>query len=142
MVHGKGPALGAALVRASGVGAVTFTGSYAVGAAIHRTVGLDRRGQLEMGGENPVVVLAAADLAKAAAVIPRGAFGLAGQACTGTSRVLVEASLHDALLQWLVAAAEAMTVGDGLARRARQERRRARTGGQGGGAEADHAAAL
>ena len=114
LVHGQGPALGAALVRAPGVGAVTFTGSYAVGAAIQRTIGPDRRCQLEMGGKNPVVVLADADLDKAAAIILRGAFGLAGQACTGTSRVLVEASLHDALLQRLVAAAEAMTVGDGL----------------------------
>ena len=70
------------------VDAVTFTGSTRVGEAIHRQVGPDRRAQLEMGGKNPVVVAEDADLDRAAALIAKGAFGLSGQACTGTSRVI------------------------------------------------------
>ena len=48
-----------------------------------------QRTQLEMGGKNPVLVLEDADLDRAATLIAKGAFGLSGQACTGTSRVIV-----------------------------------------------------
>jgi aldehyde dehydrogenase (NAD+) len=113
LVHGGGEA-GAALVADSRVGAVTFTGSTAVGAAIHGASTPRQRCQLEMGGKNPVVVLADADLDRAAALIARGAFGLAGQACTGTSRVVVEDAVHDELVDRLVAAARARVVGNGL----------------------------
>jgi aldehyde dehydrogenase (NAD+) len=114
LVHG-GAETGGALVSDERVGAVTFTGSYAVGASIHRAVGPAVRCQLEMGGKNPVVVLEDADLDRAAGVIARGAFGLSGQACTGTSRVIVHDAVHDALVDKLVAAARSRTVGDGLA---------------------------
>jgi aldehyde dehydrogenase (NAD+) len=114
LVHG-GPAAGAALVADPRVGAITFTGSSAVGAAIHRATTPRQRCQLEMGGKNPMVVLADADLDRAAALIVRGAFGLSGQACTGTSRVLVEDAVHDALVERLVAAARGRTLGHGLA---------------------------
>lgn len=113
LVHGGGAA-GAALASDPRVDAVTFTGSTAVGAAIHRTVGPRQRCQLEMGGKNPVVVLSDADLDRAAALIARGAFGLSGQACTGTSRVIVEDSVHDGLVKRLVIEAGKRTVGNGL----------------------------
>ena len=61
--------------RRSRGAAVTFTGSTAVGRSIHRSVGPERRVQLEMGGKNPVVVLADADVDAAAALIVNGAFG-------------------------------------------------------------------
>ena len=98
LVHGGGE-VGSALVSDKRVGAVTFTGSSAVGAAIHRSMGPSRRSQLEMGGKNPVVVLADADLQRAADIVARGAFGLAGQACTGTSRMIVHDSIHDELVE-------------------------------------------
>jgi aldehyde dehydrogenase (NAD+) len=113
LVQGGG-ATGAALVADARVGAVTFTGSYAVGKAIHAAAGPTRRTQLEMGGKNPVVVLADADLERAAQIIVKGAFGLSGQACTGTSRVVAQDEVHDALLARVVELAEQRVVGSGL----------------------------
>lgn len=112
LIHGDGKA-GAAVVADERVAAVTFTGSTDVGQAIHRDVGPARRVQLEMGGKNPVVVLADADLDKAAALIVKGAFGLSGQACTGTSRVIADAAIHDALLDRVVGLAENLVIGAG-----------------------------
>jgi aldehyde dehydrogenase (NAD+) len=116
LVHG-GAEAGSALVADPRVAAITFTGSSAVGAAKHRATTAQQRCQLEMGGKNPMLVLADADLDRAAALIVRGAFGLSGQACTGTSRVIVEDTVHDALVERLVAAARDRVVGDGLAER-------------------------
>lgn len=113
LVHG-GAEVGGALVADRRVGAVTFTGSYEVGATIHRTVGPSQRCQLEMGGKNPVVVLEDADIDRATDVIMRGAFGLSGQACTGTSRVIVHDAVHDSLVDRLVEAARSRRLGDGL----------------------------
>ncbi|WP_448627523.1 aldehyde dehydrogenase family protein [Geodermatophilus sp. URMC 64] len=114
VLHG-GAEVAQALVADERVDAVTFTGSTAVGEAIHRAVPASRRTQLEMGGKNPVVVLEDADLDRAAALIAKGAFGLSGQACTGTSRVIVHDAVHDALVDRLAAKARALRVGPGLA---------------------------
>jgi aldehyde dehydrogenase (NAD+) len=76
-------------------------------------MGLGRRVQLELGGKNPVVVLADADLDAAAAVVARSSFSLTGQACTGAGRILVEASVHDALVEKVVALAAAHRLGPG-----------------------------
>lgn len=113
MVHGHAE-VGRALVADARVGAVTFTGSTAVGEAIHSTVPASVRCQLEMGGKNALVVCDDADLDKAADIIAKGAFGLSGQACTGTSRVIVFASVQDALLDRVMERAQAAVVGDGL----------------------------
>ena len=112
VVHGFGA--GAHLVADERVGAVTFTGSNATGRKIHGAMSIGRRLQLELGGKNPIVVLADADLDAAADVVARSSFGgLAGQACTGAGRVLVHASLHDALVDRVVAKATALVVGPG-----------------------------
>lgn len=109
-----GAEVGAALVGDRRVGAVTFTGSYAVGTAIHRAVEPSTRCQLEMGGKNAVVVLDDADLDRAADIIVRGAFGQSGQACTGTSRVVVHDAVHDELVQRVVAQVVRRRIGNGL----------------------------
>lgn len=114
LVHG-GPKVGAALVAHRKVGAVTFTGSTAAGRAIHAAVGPERRCQLEMGGKNAVVVLDDSDLDCAVRLIARGAFGLSGQACTGTSRVVAHTAVHDELVSRLAEQARDLVVGDGLA---------------------------
>jgi len=113
VLHG-GAEVAQALVTDERVDAVTFTGSTAVGEAIHRAVPASRRTQLEMGGKNPVVVLEDADLDRAASLIAKGAFGLSGQACTGTSRVIVHADVHDALVERIAAKAAALRLGPGL----------------------------
>ena len=114
VLHGGGE-VASALVTDERVGAVTFTGSTDVGEAIHRASRAGQRTQLEMGGKNPVVVLEDADLDRAATLIAKGAFGLSGQACTGTSRVIVHDAVHDALVDRIVAKARALRVGPGLA---------------------------
>ncbi|MGH8927069.1 MAG: aldehyde dehydrogenase family protein [Acidimicrobiia bacterium] len=112
VVHGF--EAGSLLVADPQVKAITFTGSTAVGRKIHAALGLGRRAQLELGGNNPVVVLKDADPQRAAAVIVRSSFALSGQACTGAGRVIVENSIHDAVLELATAAATQLRVGSGL----------------------------
>ena len=111
VVHGF--AAGAHITADERVDAVTFTGSNATGQKIHASMGLGRRVQLELGGKNPVVVLADADLEAAAMVVARSSFSLTGQACTGAGRVLVDARVHDELLDKVVALAAAYRIGPG-----------------------------
>jgi alpha-ketoglutaric semialdehyde dehydrogenase len=113
LIQGGGAA-GAAVAAEPRVAAVTFTGSTRVGRLIHSQVGPERRVQLEMGGKNPVVVAEDADLDGAAALIVKGGFGLSGQACTGTSRVIAVDAVHDALLDRVVTKTEALQVGPGM----------------------------
>lgn len=113
LVHGHAE-VGKALVSDPRVSAVTFTGSTAVGEAIHANVPPWVRCQLEMGGKNALVVWDDADLDRAAAIVTKGAFGLAGQACTGTSRVVVHERAANGLLDRVIEAARATVVGDGL----------------------------
>lgn len=111
----QGVAAGAHLVADRRVAGVTFTGSTRTGRAIHDALGLGRREQLEMGGNNPVVVLADADLDRAADVVARSSFSVSGQACTGAGRILVEAGVHDELIERVAAiAARGYTLGDGF----------------------------
>jgi aldehyde dehydrogenase (NAD+) len=105
---------GAALVANPVVAGISFTGSLAVGTAIH-SAGAPRllRTQLELGGKNAVLVLDDADLDKAADAIVFGAFGQAGQRCSATSRVIVDRRVKDGLLTRLVRRVAAMRVGSG-----------------------------
>jgi aldehyde dehydrogenase (NAD+) len=112
LVHGRGAKVGKA-ITASPIDALTFTGSYAVGRQIASALSTDVRVQLEMGGKNATVVLADADIDKAVGIIERGAFGLTGQACTGTSRVLVARPLYEQMVAKLAAAAGKIKVGPG-----------------------------
>ncbi|MDZ7885755.1 MAG: aldehyde dehydrogenase family protein [Mycobacterium sp.] len=112
LVQGDGVA-GAAVAADERIAAVTFTGSTEVGRAIHARVGPHRRVQLEMGGKNPVLVADDADLDRAAALIVKGAFGLSGQACTGTSRVIATDAVHDELVERVIRRTDALVVGPG-----------------------------
>jgi aldehyde dehydrogenase (NAD+) len=112
VVHGTDA--GALLVADERVAGVTFTGSTATGRRIHAALAPGRRGQLELGGNNPVVVLADADLARAADVVVRSTFSLTGQACTGAGRILVEDAVHDELVERVVERAATYVLGHGL----------------------------
>jgi alpha-ketoglutaric semialdehyde dehydrogenase len=111
VVHGF--AAGAHLTSDERVDAVTFTGSNATGRKIHESMRLGQRVQLELGGKNPVVVLADADLDAAAAVVARSSFSLTGQACTGAGRVLVDHRVHDELLDKVLRLAAVHVLGPG-----------------------------
>jgi len=113
LVHGHAE-VGKALVSDPRVNAVTFTGSTAVGETIHANVPPWVRSQLEMGGKNSMIVWDDADLDRAAGIIAKGAFGLSGQACTGTSRVIVHERVANGLLDRVIEKARATVVGDGM----------------------------
>ena len=115
MVLGSGGTVGNALLDHDAVHAVSFTGSNEVGAEIYAR-GARRmiRVQAEMGGKNPVVVMADADLELAVESTAQGAFGSTGQRCTATSRVIVEDRIADRFVEGLVARAKKVRVGSGL----------------------------
>ena len=115
IVTGSGGKLGDALVTDERIDGVSFTGSYEVGNALYqKTAPRMVRTHLEMGGKNPVIVAADADLDKAVTTVVRGGFGLTGQACTATSRVIVERPVLREFTERLTAAAKALKVGPGL----------------------------
>jgi len=110
----SGSVAGRRLVPHPSVRGISFTGSTAVGLGICRqTAERDVRLQLEMGGKNACVVLADADLDRAADAVVTAAFTCAGQWCTGTSRVIVEASAHDAFMKQLLVRVRQIKVGPG-----------------------------
>jgi acyl-CoA reductase-like NAD-dependent aldehyde dehydrogenase len=115
VVTGRAGVVGNELVENTAISAVTFTGSYGVGDAIQHRVATTCRTQLEMGGKNPIIVLEDADLDLAVACTIQGAFGLTGQACTGTSRAIVVRDIADAYTEKLIAAAAELKIGNGLA---------------------------
>jgi aldehyde dehydrogenase (NAD+) len=116
LVLGSGAEIGDVLVTHPAVDAITFTGSNAVGRAIQAAAATAaKKVQLEMGGKNPAIVLADADLEHAAEQVARGAFLSAGQKCTATSRVIVERSVVGPFSELLAERAEKWKVGDPLA---------------------------
>jgi len=114
-VMGPGAAIGDALVAHAQTSGVTFTGSYETGMGIVRKLAAGRYPKpciAEMGGKNACVVTANADLDTAAAGIVRSAFGMGGQKCSALSRLYVEESVADALVQKLQQKMQAIGVGD------------------------------
>ncbi len=114
LVTGPGGTVGDALVTSPTIRAVSFTGSTPVGTAIHaKAAATLARTQLEMGGKNPVVVLADADLDAAADATVTAAYACAGQWCTSTSRALIEAPVFDQFKDKVLRRVAAIRVGDG-----------------------------
>src|SRR5438477_4727507 len=117
VVMGDGRSVGGELAINPGVVALSFTGSYPVGQQIYKQLAERMaRAQMEMGGKNPTIVLADADLELAATLVARAGFGLTGQACTATSRAIVERSVVEAFTEKLAAKARALKIGNGLTR--------------------------
>ena len=115
VVIGEGRAVGGELATNPAVAALSFTGSYLVGNQVYLQLAQRMaRAQMEMGGKNPTIVLADADLDLAARLVVTAGFGLTGQACTATSRVIVEKSVLEPFLEKLVTRAQAIKVGNGL----------------------------
>ncbi|CPS23980.1 MULTISPECIES: aldehyde dehydrogenase family protein [Mycobacteriaceae] len=96
-----------------GADGLSFTGSTPVGLALVKKAA--ERAipcQTEMGGSNPSVVLADADIPRAVAAVAGSAMAFAGQKCTATGRIIVEAPVYDEVRDRLVEAVERLTVGD------------------------------
>jgi aldehyde dehydrogenase (NAD+) len=113
VIVGRGAAVGTPLVGHAAVRAVSFTGSVAVGLQVRgEATSRGKRVQLELGGHNPLIVMADADLGRAAEAAYAGAFWSAGQKCTATRRILVEQPAYEEFRALLLARMERGVVGD------------------------------
>jgi aldehyde dehydrogenase (NAD+) len=91
VLTGSGSVVGGALVRDPRIEGISFTGSVETGETVRDTATRSgKKVQLELGGHNPLVVMADADLSRAAEAAYAGAFWSAGQKCTATRRIYVE----------------------------------------------------
>ena len=114
VAQGPGEDAGEALVAAPGVGRVIFTGSASTGR--HVAVAAAQRlcpVTLELGGKDPMLVFADADLERAAGGAAWAAFTNCGQVCAGVERIYVEDRVHDAFVTRLLARARGLTIGRG-----------------------------
>ncbi|MBD0712264.1 MULTISPECIES: aldehyde dehydrogenase family protein [unclassified Streptomyces] len=113
VLPGHGPVTGHALATHPGVAKIVFTGSTKVGKSLMATcAGQVKRITLELGGKNPNIVFADADLETAAATAPMSFLDNSGQDCCARTRVLVQRSAYDRFLALLAPAIEAIVVGD------------------------------
>lgn len=115
IVHGRGADAGAALVGHPGVTTLSFTGGTATGRTIAASAApAFKKLTLEMGGKNPTLLFADADLGAAIPGILKSSFTNQGQICLCGSRILVEESIYQEALAALVAGTRRLVVGDPL----------------------------
>lgn len=115
IITGSGPRAGAALVRHRGVDKISFTGSGRTGREIvHAATDRFAKVTLELGGKSPVIVCADADLEQTAEGVAAAIFGGAGQVCVAGSRLYVERSLYEPLLDRLASLARQLKLGTGM----------------------------
>jgi succinate-semialdehyde dehydrogenase/glutarate-semialdehyde dehydrogenase len=112
VVHGGGK-IGEALCETPGIAKVFFTGSVEVGRHVGEVCARNLKGSvLELGGKDPQIVCADADLANAVSGAVWGGFANAGQTCSGIERTYVVEEIADRFLQGLIAETERLAVGD------------------------------
>jgi acyl-CoA reductase-like NAD-dependent aldehyde dehydrogenase len=115
VVPGPGAVVGAAMAEHPGIDKISFTGETETGKTILRAAaGTVKRVSMELGGKSPNVVFADADLDSAAKGAINAIFYGKGELCSAGSRLLVEESVHDALLERVVERAKKMVPGDPL----------------------------
>ncbi|MDE1853997.1 MAG: aldehyde dehydrogenase family protein [Thaumarchaeota archaeon] len=116
LVVGRGSEVGDTIVSHKDVTALSLTGSTSVGVHVYGLMGSKEsmtRTQLELGGKNAMYVDSEADLPLAADLAVRGAFGLTGQSCTATSRLIVHSKVEGALKERLLERLKTWRVGPG-----------------------------
>ncbi len=113
VVTGPGATAGAAIAAHLGIDKVAFTGETATGQEIMRlAAGNIKKISLELGGKSPNIVFADADIERFAAESPYSVFDNCGQDCCARSRILVERSVHDRVVELFAAATLKVKVGD------------------------------
>ena len=113
-VTGRAGEVGPVITTSKAVRAVSVTGSTRAGESIHRTVHLTTRLQMELGGKTPLIVMEDADIDQAVDLAIKGGFSLTGQACTGTSRVIVVSEVKERFTAKLIDRVKQLTIGPGL----------------------------
>ena len=115
VVPGTGSEAGTALASHPDINQLTFTGSVDVGIAVAKMAADNVVPVvMELGGKSPNIVFADADLELTVQGVANAIFQNAGQTCSAGSRLLVERSAHDALVERLAARAKSMRVGPGV----------------------------
>lgn len=99
------------LVKDTRVQLVSFTGSVAVGKRIAETAGY-KKVILELGGNDPLIILEDADMKLAVTLAAEGSFRNSGQRCTAVKRILVHESIHDRFLELFIEKAKEYLCGD------------------------------
>ncbi|MEM7275788.1 MAG: aldehyde dehydrogenase family protein [Actinomycetota bacterium] len=113
LIHGEGPVVGSALSAHPDVDLVSFTGSTRAGIAVSRAAAETvKRVTLELGGKSPNLLFADADLDSAVRYSVENCFSNSGQSCDAPTRLLVERSVYDEVVDRAAAVAEATEVGD------------------------------
>ena len=113
VVTGYGSEVGDYLVCSADVNKISFTGSVTTGLMISQKAGM-KKVTLELGGNDPVIILKDADIDKAVKGIINGAFLNAGQVCMGVKRLIVEEDIADELAAKLVSETEKLVMGNPL----------------------------
>jgi aminomuconate-semialdehyde/2-hydroxymuconate-6-semialdehyde dehydrogenase len=115
IVHGTGPNVGSAITAHPKIGTISFTGGTATGRKVAETCApMFKKVSLELGGKNPNIIFADADLDAAIAGSVRSSFANQGQVCLCGSRVFVERSAYKDFVDRFVAAASKLKSGDPL----------------------------
>jgi len=113
IVHGLGGKAGAALTKHPNVPLISFTGGTVTGASVAANAApLFKKLSLELGGKNPNLIFADADLDDAVATSLRSSFWNQGEICLCGSRIFVERSAYDAFLERFIAATKQLRIGD------------------------------
>ncbi len=113
IVHGLGPKVGDAITAHPDVPIISFTGGTATGAAVMRNAGpMFKKVSLELGGKNPNVVFADADLDEAVTTSIRSSFANQGEICLCGSRIFVERPAFGRFVEAFIAKTRALRVGD------------------------------
>ena len=109
-----GATTGEALVRSGGVGRLLFTGSTVTGRSVAAAAAERLRPvTLELGGKDPMLVLADADLERAVRGATWSAFANSGQICAGVERIYVERAVYEPFVERLVGRASSLRIGRG-----------------------------
>ncbi len=114
LLAGHGPECGAPLARHPDVAKISFTGSVETGRIVNR-IAAEKLipATLELGGKSPMIVMADCDLDKAVEGAVTGMrFSRCGQSCSASSRIFVQAAIHDAFVEKLKARVDNMRMGD------------------------------
>ncbi len=116
IITGDGPTVGAALVKSHDIDKIAFTGSTEVGKWILKTAAETnlKKVTLELGGKSPNIFFADADFEMAIAGAVFGIFYNQGEVCSAGSRILVEKSIHQKLVEAMAERAKQIRMGDGL----------------------------
>lgn len=115
LLTGKGEVVGDEIVKNDKINMVSFTGSVEVGESITKNAGF-KKITLELGGNNPLIVLKDADIKKAIKSCVKGKFLNSGQVCISVGRVLVEDEIADKFIKGVIDETKKLKVGNPLDR--------------------------